>query len=506
MTEERKVEVGSSMPAPTHSLEADSERADLRRVLVVDDNRAIHEDYRKILEVDAKRFSGIEALEVQLFGQGEEVTTPQFRIASSYQGQEALEMVREALKTHRPFRIAFVDMRMPPGWDGLETIGLLLKEDPRLQVVLCTAYSDYSWEDIIKKVGETDRLFILKKPFETIEVRQLAHVLNRRWWLKEQAEYQFNKMTGIIRSNAEALEQANAQLRKEMADRERVETELRLAQKLEAVGQLAAGIAHEINTPMQYVGDNIHFLRGAFDDFLGLIRSYQALRNPIAALPEHEGLCRMIKEAEEKADLAYLEDCVPKAFERTSEGVGRVTAIVRAMKEFSHPDQREKVPCDLNQSLLNTLTVARNEYKYVAEVETELGDLPPVVCLVGDVNQVFLNLIVNAAHAISDVIVEGQGLGKITIRTELEDAETVLISIRDTGAGIPESIRQRVFDPFFTTKPIGKGTGQGLAIARSVVVDKHGGSLLVESEVGRGTVFFIRLPVDGKNKKIGSTI
>ncbi len=475
-----------------------------RRVLIVDDNRAIHDEYRKILEVDMERFTGIEALEVQLFTQTNEETTPEFNIDSAYQGQEGLEKVRLALKTNRPYRIAFVDMRMPPGWDGLETIGLLLKEDPKLQVVLCTAYTDYSWEEIVDKVGETDRLFILKKPFETIEVRQLAHALNRRWVLKEQAEYKFNEMTSLIRSNAEALEVANAQLRKEMADRERVETELRLAQKLEAVGQLAAGIAHEINTPMQFVGDNIHFLRTSFDDFLGLIRSYQSLRDRIASVPEYEALYRQVKEEEDKADLAYLEDCVPKAFERASEGVDRVTGIVRAMKEFSHPDQREKVESDLNQGLKNTLTVARNEYKYVAEVETAFGNLPLVTCLVGDINQVFLNLIVNAAHAIAEVVEGSHGQGKITVRTELENPETVLITIRDTGAGIPEAIRERVFDPFFTTKAIGKGTGQGLAIARSVVVDKHEGSLSVESEEGKGTAFFIRLPVNGKNKKIES--
>jgi signal transduction histidine kinase len=166
------------------------------------------------------------------------------------------------------------------------------------------------------------------------------------------------------------------------------------------------------------------------------------------------------------------------------------------MKAFAHPDQREKAPVDLNQAILSTLTIARNEYKYVADVETELGDLPPVRCHAGDVNQAILNIVVNAAHAVADVVQGSGRKGRIVVCT-VRDGDEVVVTIRDTGAGIPAAIRHRVFEPFFTTKEIGKGTGQGLAIARSVVVEKHGGELTFETEEGKGTTFFLRLPIDG---------
>jgi len=195
---------------------------------------------------------------------------------------------------------------------------------------------------------------------------------------------------------------------------------------------------------------------------------------------------------------------VPGSFESCHDGISRITTIVRAMKEFAHPDQREKGDANLNQALRTTLAVAKNEYKYVADVTTELGDLPPVLCHVGDLNQVFLNLIVNAAHAIGDVVGKSGGKGTIRITTS-QEGDQVRIDIADTGAGIPEAIRPRIFDPFFTTKEVGKGTGQGLSIARSIVVTKHHGSLTFESEVGKGTTFTIRLPIgDSSNLQGGA--
>jgi len=170
---------------------------------------------------------------------------------------------------------------------------------------------------------------------------------------------------------------------------------------------------------------------------------------------------------------------------------------VSAMKAFSHPDHKEQVPTALNAALENTLVVAHNEYCGVADIVTELGDIPNVVCHIGELNQVFLNLIVNAAHAISDVVKQAGGRGKIAIRTQLDGDDTVLITIADTGAGIPEAIRDRVFDPFFTTKDVGRGTGQGLALARTAIVDRHGGSISFDTRLGEGTTFFVRLPVRG---------
>jgi two-component system, NtrC family, sensor kinase len=198
--------------------------------------------------------------------------------------------------------------------------------------------------------------------------------------------------------------------------------------------------------------------------------------------------------AEIAADLDYLMENVPPAIADSIEGLGRIATIVRSMKEFAHPDQSEKVSADLNHAIQSTLIIARNEYKYVAELETDFGELPPVQCYLGEINQVVLNLLVNAAHAVADVVKDSGAIGKITVRTRI-DGEEVEIAIGDSGTGIPESARARIFDPFFTTKEVGKGTGQGLAIARSVIVNKHGGTLRFDTECGKGTTFFIRLPV-----------
>jgi signal transduction histidine kinase len=291
---------------------------------------------------------------------------------------------------------------------------------------------------------------------------------------------------------------------RDVTERKWLEVQLGHARKLEAVGQLAAGVAHEINTPTQYVGDGVHFLKTAFDGYRLLTSYYRHAVEVLEKICAHEALVAEIRRVEEDVDLEYLDTNVPASIESCKDGISRISTIVRAMKEFAHPDQSEMAPADLNQALRTTLAVARNEYKYVAEVVTEFNDLPAVVCHVGDLNQVFLNLIVNAAHAIADVVGQGELKGTIRIRT-LEEGDQVRIDITDTGSGIPESIRHRIFDPFFTTKEVGKGTGQGLAIARSIIVSKHHGSLTFESEVGKGTTFSIRLPMKAEAAVTGDS-
>jgi PAS domain S-box-containing protein len=281
---------------------------------------------------------------------------------------------------------------------------------------------------------------------------------------------------------------------RDITERRQLELELRQAQKLEAVGGLAAGIAHEINTPIQFVGDNTRFLQDAFASLQTLLKKYQEWGEAASTQTVDPHLLEEVKEAVETADLDYLTEEIPKALSQSLEGVGRVATIVRAMKEFAHPDRKEKAAADLNKALHSTLIVARNELKYVADVETDLGELPPVVCHLGDINQVFLNLLVNAAHAIKEVVKESGEKGKILVQTRRE-GEMVRIAITDTGCGIPESIRTKIFEPFFTTKEVGQGTGQGLAIARSIVVEKHGGTLTFRTELGRGTTFEICLPI-----------
>jgi signal transduction histidine kinase len=271
------------------------------------------------------------------------------------------------------------------------------------------------------------------------------------------------------------------------------------AQKLESVGQLAAGIAHEINTPIQFIGDNVNFLGGAFED----LNSVRAAAEALAAA-SLEGDARSAVErfhqALEDADIEFLVEEIPAAVDQTLDGVKRVASIVQALKDFSHPGSDEKEPLDINHALENTLTVARNEWKYHAEAVTDLDPaLPPVPALSGPLHQVFLNLVVNAAHAVADQVGDGGEKGTITVSTRL-DGGWAEVRISDTGTGIPAEIRERVFDPFFTTKEIGKGTGQGLSIAHTVVAARHGGELSFETTPGEGTTFIVRLPLEARGE------
>lgn len=281
----------------------------------------------------------------------------------------------------------------------------------------------------------------------------------------------------------------------DITERRLLREQLLQAQKLESVGQLAAGIAHEINTPVQYIGDNVRFLRDTFDDLVKVNRSYERL---LEAAREQAVSVEILSEVErtiKQAEVDYLFAEIPKAIAEALEGVSRVAGIIGAMKEFSHPGRGQKVPLDLHRAIESTVAVTRNEWKYVADLEVHLDPrLKLVSCLPGEFNQVILNLIINAAHSIADVRAAG-GSERGIISIDARNVEGgVEIRVKDTGTGIPEGIRSRIFDPFFTTKEIGRGTGQGLAIARSVVVDKHQGSIEVETEVGRGTTFIIRLP------------
>ncbi len=281
----------------------------------------------------------------------------------------------------------------------------------------------------------------------------------------------------------------------DVTERNRMEVELRHGQKMQAVGELAAGIAHEINTPIQFVGDNVRFLHDSFADLLALLDKHEQLRETLAAQGASE-LLGEVKAAAEKADIHFLRKEIPTALDQTVEGVGRVATIVQALKKFAHLDQsHEMAPADLNEALESTLIVAQSELKYVADVETTFGNLPLVPCHLGDLNQVFLNLLVNAAHAIGDVVKQTGRKGRIRVETGIV-ADCVQVAVSDTGNGIPPEIRGRVFEPFFTTKGVGKGTGQGLALAHAIVVERHGGTVTFESEVGKGTVFYVRIPLN----------
>lgn len=286
----------------------------------------------------------------------------------------------------------------------------------------------------------------------------------------------------------------------DLTERKILETQLQHSQKMESIGQLAAGIAHEINTPTQYVGDNTRFIRDAFTDIEDVLKKYGEFLDSVETGTIDQDKLAALRKALADADLEYVLEEVPSALKQSMDGVSRIAKIVQSMKEFAHPGSREKQSADINRAIESTVTVARNEWKYVAEVETNFDDnLPPVPCYLGEFNQVILNMVINAAHAITEVVGDGsRGKGKITITTTKADNDWAEVRIEDTGKGIPAEIHGRIFDPFFTTKEVGKGSGQGLAISHAVVVEKHGGQLSFETTEGRGTTFVIRLPFTGE--------
>jgi two-component system, NtrC family, sensor kinase len=484
----------STRPAPAAVGSAPAAEVSPVRVLIIDDNPAIHEDITKVLKDPAEMDAQIQALQGELFNEPQAVSYGGYELVSAFQGEEGLELLQKAYADGKPFAIAIVDVRMPPGWDGIETVARLWEVDPDLQVVICTAFSDHSWSEIIARLTPGDGLLIVRKPFDSTEIRQITYTLSTKWRLHRANRQRLEDLESLVAERTHAWIEANREMRRRNKDGARQEVELRLAHKLEAVGQLAAGIAYELSLPAQFVTDSVHFVQNATTELTNLLAAYRALLTQVAG--DRSEVMDDMRRLEDTADLKYLLDQLPRACRRIAEGSARVANIVRTMKEFAHPEQREKVFTDLNGAFESTLRLARNEYKHTAELVTEWGDVPPVLCDIIEMNHVFLNLVINAAQAIAALPGRQETLGKIIIRTHREDDDAV-ITIADTGCGIPDDIRDRIFDPFFTTKGKSRSTGQGLATARAIVVEKHGGTIEFESAVDRGTTFTIRLPIRG---------
>ncbi len=315
---------------------------------------------------------------------------------------------------------------------------------------------------------------------------------NKPFILRESGPYEIRSVTkrlqGLIvgledtvQKRTAALQKSNKQLKLEMQQRKELETQLVHAQKMEAVGQLASGIAHEINSPSQFANDNILFLKDATDGFIKKLN-----QSP---------------DAPDDNDIDFFKENAAEAVEQAAEGISRITTIVKSMKNFAYRDaESAKRNNDLNQAIRSTVVVATNEWKYHAELDLRLQeDLPLVPCNIGEINQVVLNLIVNGAHAIRDRLTEGQK-GNIVVSTQhYPDAQCVIIAIADNGGGIPAKVQARIFEPFFTTKEVGVGTGQGLAIAHNVIVKSHQGQIWFDSKEGVGTTFYIKLPMIQSN-------
>ena len=323
-----------------------------------------------------------------------------------------------------------------------------------------------------------------------------GRIVNRK---KDGTLYQAEMTISPVR-DSDGRTQSFVSLSRDISREAELEGQLRQAQKLQAIGQLAAGIAHEINTPTQYIGDHTRFLQEAFSSLVKLFGKYRALLDMASPEALPSDVMQEIEALSEEMDLDFIVEETSPAIERILEGNRRIAEIVRAMREFAHPGAGDMVLVDLNRCIEDALMVTRNEWKYTCEVVTELDPgLPMVPCDLGTLNQVFLNLIVNAAHAVTEVVGERPATkGTITFSTR-PSGEWAEIRISDTGPGIPEEIRSRVFEPFFTTKEVGKGTGQGLALVHSVIVEKHGGTVDIESAPGGGACFLIRLPVERKD-------
>ena len=585
----------------------------VNKILIVDDNPQIHSDFGKILLPNSSQ-TDLGEFERLIFGEDSDQdieSTLDLSLSHAYQGQEALVLVEASMVEGSPFDIAFVDMRMPPGWDGLKTIQELWKVDPELQVVICTAFSDHAWSDVISTPGQTDKLLILKKPFDSSEVYQLASALTKKVRLakltasrlndaKESVEMKTNELR-LANEDAERLLQAISSIvieidglgivsrwnataervfsipsddalgcnigelpicwrepdtiakvtsnRKttderppsrefefydsndsivvigltsypvvtpnqpdrflilgiDLTEHKKVEQQLASAHKLEAVGQLAAGVAHEINTPMQYIGDNVSYVKRSFQSILSMLTAYQRIVSGFesgeikGSIPEEA----VLEFRQKKFDLLLQQ--VLEALDDSEEGIAHVSKIVSAMKQFSHPGEETKTLVNLNDALDSAITVTSNEWKYVADVIKDFDEsLPNVEGLHGELNQVFLNLIVNSAHAIAEKNANQNGeKGTITISSRALERHAE-IRVADTGSGIPREIEDKIFEPFFTTKALGQGTGQGLAIAHQVITSGYNGEFRFESAPDKGTIFIIKIPFVSSDENVAN--
>ncbi|MFK7997900.1 MAG: response regulator [Granulosicoccus sp.] len=462
------------------------------QILFVDDERAIVNSLRRMFR------------------------SSNYKVHVACSGAEGIELLEK-----NDIDLVVSDMRMPE-MDGATLLSTVAERWPRTERMLLTGYSEMSsaieainqgrisryltkpWDDCeiltcVEQALQNKRLVEEKERLERLTVKQNKELLELNENLEEKVALRTREIEAAqseIREQAEKLLESNSSLEHEMSERQRFEVELRHAQKLEVVGQMAAGIAHEINTPIQFVGDSLMFLNNAFSD-LKIVASVS--QSCLEVLKDDQETHKTLQEALKNADIEYLVDRVPKALDRARNGLERVSNIVKAMNEFSHPDQREMSIADLNSAVESTLVVAANEYKYSATLNTELQELPPVHCHIGNINQVLLNLIINAAHAIIDQHGPSVTDGMITVKSWVE-GENVVVSVTDNGSGIPVPVQNRIFDPFFTTKEIGKGTGQGLSISHKIVVENHGGKLHFDTEPGVGTTFYLTLPIDPANR------
>ncbi|MDY7226789.1 sensor histidine kinase [Hyalangium rubrum] len=414
-----------------------------RRILVVDDNRTIHQDFRKILCPPTANDS-LDAMEADLFGQTEaSARLPGFEVDSAYQGEEALLLSRNAREQGRPYAVAFVDIRMPPGIDGVETTSRLWKDDPDIQVVICSAYADYSWEEMMQRLGLSQRLLILRKPFDGIEVRQLAYALTEKWELLHRSQLRMEDLARAVDERTRQLAAAHAQITQH--------------QRLKALGRLSGALAHEINNPLSFILANLGYLRSALE-----------------GSPPHLG----------PAEVQELREVCAES----TEGAERIRRIIQNIKLFSRLDDAPPTRVDVHEVLEQALGEARNELGPNVQVVREFQAIPRVHASETGLQQVFFGLLANAAQALKE-----SPQPRVRISTYLQEDGRVAVEVQDNGKGIAAEHVNRIFEPFFTTKRMGSSSGLGLSVCYGIV-SGLGGDITVDSAPGQGATFRVLLP------------
>lgn len=424
-----------------------------RRILIIDDNPSIHQDFKKILS-GGEITTSLDALETAIFGETRTRGRGDyaFEVDSASQGEEGVQRVQEAAQEGRPYALAFVDIRMPPGIDGVETTARLWQADADLQVVLCSAYADYSWEEVAQRLGINQRLLILRKPFDNIEVRQMAHALAQKWDLARQSRRREEELAQAVKERTRELEAANARLRQEMEDRAKLEAKLALSQRREALGRLASGMANEISSPLGFVSTNLNHLR-------------LALERRIVGMEDPEELLDACRDA--------------------LQGTERLKRIVQDVKLFARVGPQPGVAVDVRKALDEAFTRAAPSLSARIHRVMELREAPPVLASEEGLAHVLVNLVVNAAQALP----ESHPEPRIRVAVSSQGPE-VLLEVQDNGSGIEAEHLEHIFEPFYTTKP--GGSGLGLSICHSIITG-FGGDITVDSTPGKGTTFRVKL-------------
>ena len=463
------------------------------RIIVIDDDPGVRDAFREILTQPPS--SGIAEKGAALFGEempGLTSCAPQtYELTLTENGEQGVDAVRRALERHQPFSVAFIDMNMP-GIDGAETARRIWVLDPNIKIVIVTAFSEYRPCDIIH-IAQRDDIFYLRKPFNSEEIRQFANALTHAWDTEREREILSKKLETV---NAE-LEDMNMNLQQKVKEQAAL---LIQSEKMSSLGVLAAGVAHEINNPISFIHGNLDTIRKYSASVTKLLQKYRSLEEAASRRggDEIQTLIAEINEfkAGHKIDF-ILEDIVSLADE-SLDGTRRVRDIVRELRGFSHAEDTDPQPADLNETIEKTLNMMASRLKPKTEIIRSYGELPPVTCYPQKLAQVFLNVLMNATQAVGE-----NGEIHITTRQLIpasdDDPAAIEVRISDTGHGIPDAEISKVFDPFFTTKPVGEGTGLGLSISYDIV-KAHGGEMLIDSREKDGTTVRVVLPLKTENR------